>query len=183
MVGRTVTEMTAAGVHPRNEGAELAVDVEGYYRAYGPMVLRRCSRLLRNDQKAVDATQDVFVRLLRNERRLRSESPTSLLLKIATNVCLNVLRSERRRPEDPSDEALLEIAAADEPEPRSQARSALRRIFSREQESTRAIAVMHLVDGLTLEEVAGEVGLSVSGVRKRLRALSGRVAALEGVEP
>jgi len=53
--------------------------------------------------------------------------------------------------------------------------------LGREQASTRTIAVMHLVDGLTLEEVAREVGLSVSGVRKRLRTLKARVAELEGV--
>ena len=48
----------------------------------------------------------------------------------------------------------------------------LDRIFARVPESSRTIAVMHLVDGMTLEEVADAVGLSVSGVRKRLRALS-----------
>ena len=42
------------------------------------------------------------------------------------------------------------------------------------------MAVMHFVDGLTYEEVAAEVGLSVSGVRKRLRTLKGRARALEG---
>jgi RNA polymerase sigma-70 factor (ECF subfamily) len=38
---------------------------------------------------------------------------------------------------------------------------------------------LHLLDGLTLEEVAQEVGLSVSGVRKRLRTLRAHVEALE----
>jgi RNA polymerase sigma-70 factor (ECF subfamily) len=33
------------------------------------------------------------------------------------------------------------------------------------------MAVLHYVDGLTLEQVADETGLSVSGVRKRLRQL------------
>jgi RNA polymerase sigma-70 factor, ECF subfamily len=33
------------------------------------------------------------------------------------------------------------------------------------------MAVLHYVDGLSLEQVADEVGLSVSGVRKRLRKL------------
>jgi len=33
------------------------------------------------------------------------------------------------------------------------------------------MAVLHYVDGMTLEEVARETGYSVSGVRKRLRAL------------
>jgi RNA polymerase sigma-70 factor (ECF subfamily) len=41
------------------------------------------------------------------------------------------------------------------------------------------MAVLHLVDGLTLEEVAAEMGLSVSGVRKRLRTLKAHVAELE----
>ena len=47
--------------------------------------------------------------------------------------------------------------------------------------STRSLAFMHLVDGMTLEEVARESRLSVSGVRKRLRGLKGRLAELEGV--
>ena len=49
----------------------------------------------------------------------------------------------------------------------------------RQQASTREMAVMHLVDGLTLDEVAVEVGLSVSGVRKRLRVLKEHVSQLE----
>jgi DNA-binding NarL/FixJ family response regulator len=48
-------------------------------------------------------------------------------------------------------------------------------IFKREKKSTREIAVMHFVDGMTLKEVADEVGLSVSGVRKRIRELRSRV--------
>lgn len=34
---------------------------------------------------------------------------------------------------------------------------------------------MYFVDGMTLREVAGEVGLSLSGVRKRIRELRIRV--------
>jgi RNA polymerase sigma-70 factor (ECF subfamily) len=33
------------------------------------------------------------------------------------------------------------------------------------------MAMLHYVDGMTLAEVADEVGMSVSGVRKRLRGL------------
>lgn len=160
----------------------MAIDVEAFYRRYGPLVLRRCRRLLRDEQKALDATQDVFVELLRREGRLQESAPAALLQRIATNVCLNRLRGERRRPEDRDDELLLRIASAGEgADRRVETRSALARIFGREQESTAAIAVMHLVDGLTLEEVAAEVALSVSGVRKRLRTLRARVNELEGV--
>jgi RNA polymerase sigma-70 factor (ECF subfamily) len=44
-------------------------------------------------------------------------------------------------------------------------------LFGRHPESTRTIAVLHYVDGLTLEDVARQTKMSVSGVRKRLRKL------------
>ena len=168
----------------------MALDVESHYLRYGPMVLRRCRTLLRDPAKAEDAMQDVFVSLIRNEDRLREEAPGALLLRVATNVCLNRLRGERRHPEDAheDDELALRIAQADDggsdAESRTLARSVLGKLFGADDPlaaSTRSLAFMHLVDGLTLEEVARESRLSVSGVRKRLRGLKGRLAELEGV--
>lgn len=153
----------------------MAVDVEALYRRYAPMVLRRCRRLLQNEEKAVDAMQDVFVQLLRRGHTLDERAPSSLLYTMATNICLNILRAERKRPRTRSDEILMTIAGRDDSESRVLDRHLLERLFAREQPSTRTIAVMHFVDGLTYQEVAREVGLSVSGVRKRLRTLKARV--------
>lgn len=161
----------------------MTIDVEDYYRTYGPMVLRRCRKLLRDEQRAVDAMQDSFVQLLRYEDKLTGESPSSLLYRIATNVCLNLIRSAGRRPEDGNDELLSRIAGCSEPEARISARNILGRLFSTEKESTRVIATLHLLDGMTLEEVSREVGMSVSGVRKRLRPLRAKLYELEGVTP
>lgn len=165
----------------RERAAAAGIDVEAYYRRYGPMVLRRCRALLRHEEKAKDAMQDVFVQLLRNAHRLEHQAPSSLLYRIATNVCLNRIRGEGRRPEDPSEELLLRIASVDDPERKTGARALLARIFRDEQESTRTIAVLHLLDGFTLEEVAAEVGMSVSGVRKRLRTLRAHIEEIEKV--
>jgi len=126
--------------------------------------------------------QDVFVQLLRHQDRLGDGAPSSLLYRMATNVCLNRLRSKRRRPEDPDLDLVLRIAKTTGEEERQVSRGLLSRIFGGEKESTQAIAVMHLLDGMTLEEVAREVGMSVSGVRKRLRTLKGRVRELEGMQ-
>jgi RNA polymerase sigma-70 factor (ECF subfamily) len=73
---------------------------------------------------------------------------------------------------------LSAIADLPDPESTSFTRSMLSRLFAREPDSTRVMAVLHFVDGLTLEETAHEVGLSVSGVRKRLRTLKERLGAL-----
>lgn len=160
----------------------MAIDVEALYRKYGPMVLRRCRQLLQNEEKALDAMQDTFVQLLRHRSRLTADAPCSLLYRIATNICLNVLRTEKRKPVGGRDELLMEIACVDEHEERSLARAFLDDLFSQEKASTRMIAVLHYVDRFTLEQTAAEVGLSISGVRKRLRALRKRGLALEGVQ-
>lgn len=155
----------------------MAVDVENLYRAYGPMVLRRCRRLLRDEQLALDAMHDVFVEILRRREGLHDGALAALFQRVATNVCLNRLRTLRRHPEDRDEELLLAIANH-EPEASEGRALALRifdRIFKGTPASTQLIAVLHHVDGLTVDEVAREVGLSVSGVRKRLRQLRERV--------
>jgi len=160
--------------------AAETIDIEEYYHRYGPMVLRRCRSLLKDEQESLDAMQDTFVQLIRYHKRLRPKAPSSLLYQIATNICLNRIRSSRRRPEVPNDELLQRIAATGEPEPGLIGRIFLNQLFERELPSTRTIAVMHYLDGLTLEEVAREIGLSVSGVRKRLRSLGIRQEKFKG---
>jgi RNA polymerase sigma-70 factor, ECF subfamily len=160
----------------------LAIDVSDYYQRYGPMVLRRCRQLLKEQTKAEDAMHDVFVELLRREGQLHEQAPSSLLYRIATNVSLNRLRSERRRPVTSDDSLLDRIAALGDGEGEgsvSAARQLLSRLFGSEPESTRVIAVLHLQDGLTLEQVAEEVQMSVSGVRKRLRRLREQLQELQ----
>jgi RNA polymerase sigma factor (sigma-70 family) len=151
------------------------LDVAALYERYGPMVLRRCRRLLGDDAEAEDVMQEVFVRLLRHRERLTGSYPSSLLFRIATNLSLNRLRDRKRQPAAPGDEALFRIATMENLD----APLVLDRLFGRHPESTRTMAVLHYVDGMTLEQVGRECGLSMSGVRKRLRGLRASLQALE----
>ena len=160
--------------------AETDMDIEELYQRYGPMVMRRCRQMLGDENEALDASQDVFVQLLKHGDRMTVDYPSSLLYRIATNLCLNKIRSRKRRPETPGEEFLQQVADLDELEPRLEARSVLDALFGRHQESTKTIAVLHYQDGMTLEEVAREVGMSVSGVRKRLRNLRGSLKEVLG---
>ena len=154
-------------------------DIENLYQTYGPMVLRRCRQLLRDEDLAQDALQDVFVRVLHHPNYARAQYPSSLLYRMATNICLNQIRDGQRQPDLPGDDVLMRIAGMEDPEPKFEARSMLGALFGRHQESTRTMAVLYYVDGFTLEEVAHEVGMSVSGVRKRLRGLRESLFNLE----
>ncbi|MGD8538444.1 MAG: sigma-70 family RNA polymerase sigma factor [Candidatus Aminicenantes bacterium] len=155
----------------------MEIDIEEYYTRYGPMVLRRCRQLLRDEEKALDAMHEVFTKLMVGKRRLKGLYPSSLLFRISTNVCLNMIRDQKthRSIDSESEEVLIQLASYDEGENRVILRDLLDRLFRKEKQSTREIATLHFVDGMTLQEVADEVGLSLSGVRKRIRELKARI--------
>ena len=161
------------------KGQPLALDIESIYQRFGPMVMRRCQKILRDEQLALDTMQDVFVQLLSHRERLDDRAMSSLLYRIATNLSLNRLRKAAHEVTTSKDDLLNRIAVLED-EPTSLAKMTLQRLFSGEKASTRVIAVYHLLDGLTLEEVAKEVGLSISGVRKRLRQLRKHLVELQG---
>src|SRR5437588_236001 len=112
------------------------------------MVLRRCHKLLGDEQTARDAMHDVFVQVLS--------------------------RADHGDPD-----LLAEIAELTDPAARNAARAVLDTLFRHEPDATAVMAVLHLHDEMTLEEVAAEVGMSVSGVRKRLAKLRTKLHALE----
>jgi RNA polymerase sigma-70 factor, ECF subfamily len=153
--------------------------IEQWYKTYGPMVFRRCRQLLCDEVSAKDAVQEVFVQVVRNSERIRVEFPSSFLYRIATNVSLNSIRSRKQRREvDRGDTLLAMIADEEDSTEAVSARMLLDKIFAREHVSTRVMATYHFVDGMTLEETARELNMSVSGVRKRLRHLKERFSAV-----
>ena len=159
----------------------MSVDVERYYRTYGPMVMRRCRSLLKDEEEAADAMQDTFVRLLRHKDRLQERGPSSLLYIIATNVCLNRMRSARRDRSDAAGEALDRLAVDSDHEEQVLTGHFLEQLFREQKDDTRTMAICHYLYGMTLEETARVCDMSVSGVRKRLRGLRRDAQKLQGV--
>lgn len=155
----------------------MEINIEEYYTRYGPMVLRRCRQLLRDEERALDAMQEVFTKLMLSKGRLKGIYPSSLLFRISTNVCLNMIRDQKSHRSIDSDreDLLVQLGSYDEGEDKLVVRDLLDRLFRKEKQSTREIATLHFVDGMTLQEVADEVGLSLSGVRKRIRELQARI--------
>lgn len=158
----------------------MKIDIEDYYIRFGPMVHRRCLFLLKDEDRAYDAMQEVFIRLIRNKDRLTGKYPSSLLFRIATNVCLNILQSDKHLTEA-TDDILLSICSSEDIESRYIAQDLLNHIFINEKESTRTIAVMYYIDKMTLKKIASEIGLSVSGIKKRLSKLKENLSISKGI--
>ena len=164
---------------PPEKARPAGIDADACYRRYGPMVLRRCRHLLRDEERARDAMHDVFINVLRHRDRLDDSAPSSLLYRIATNVCLNHLRTARRHPETSGDHLGEQIAEGADPERVATSRSVLARLFDTDLEPIALMAWLRYGGGMTLAEVAREVGLSASCVRKRLSVLRDRLPGLE----
>ena len=106
----------------------MRIDVEDYYLRYGPGVFRRCLSLLQDEDRAYDAMQEVFVRLIEKKDRLYDKYPSTLLFRMATNICLNMIRDERNNIKIDND-FLLGIATNDSFESRFIAQDLLDHIF------------------------------------------------------
>jgi RNA polymerase sigma-70 factor (ECF subfamily) len=149
----------------------MLIDIEQYYAKYSPMVYRRCQSLLKNEEEALDVMQDVFVRVLDKATNIEDKAPSSLLYTIATNLSLNAIKKRKREYSGETDEMIARIASLESHTEITDTSLLLDDIFAGEKPSTKIMAFLHYVDGFTLEETADTVGLSVSGVRKRLRKL------------
>jgi len=144
---------------PRRCVAEL-------YERYGPLVYRRSLRLLGDKEAARDATQEVFLKLIRDVAQLEDRvTVLPWMYRVTTNYCLNLRRNARRRGEEelPELEPSAEYAVESFPD-----RLLAQAILSRFDVATQAVVVGVIVDGLGHEEMAAALGVSRKTIARKL---------------
>lgn len=152
------------------------MEVEIYYKRYGAMVLRRCRKLLGNEEMAQDALQECFMRVLNSG--VPEVCGSSYFYTVATRLCLNILRSkEYRRGLAPQGEC-VDLMSQLDLENHALHRNFLGKFFNLISERDREIAIYFYLDEMTLEETANLAGLSVPQIRRRLQALKSKVNEL-----
>ena len=149
--------------------------------------------LLDDASEAEDATQEAFITLWKNRRKVDPEKIRAWLMKVVRNGCMDRLRV--RRPQAP---ILAEAAASDEPEPgadgpaenveQTQLGLQMRRAIAGLDEPYRTLVVLRDVHQHSYAEIAGVTDLSMDQVkvylhraRRRLRVVLADVLA-EGLE-
>jgi RNA polymerase sigma-70 factor, ECF subfamily len=143
---------------------------ESVMRQYERLVLVTAVRLLGNLEDAQDVSQEVFLKLYRNLKKLeRSGNISGWLYKVTVNACHD-LRS--RRPESvPIEETAEPSAPGDGPpqqlaegERRRALELSLRMLAEREREAV----ILRDLEGLTTQEVARVMGSSEATVRSHI---------------
>lgn len=142
------------------------------YRTAGPVIYRRCLRLLGDRETAREATQEIFLRAVRHHKRLDPSDRDCLpwLYRVTTNYCLNIWRNRESRGAEFSFDEQLDLVHSACAEKRMIAIQNIAALLAPFDDQTRAIALYTHVDGMTQEEVAQVVGLSRRTVGTKLRA-------------
>jgi RNA polymerase sigma-70 factor (ECF subfamily) len=148
---------------PVMETTRARIDV--LYNGYRNRVLKRARQLLRDEQEAQDATQEVFLRLLdAKERVLSHPEPQAWLHRVTTNLCLNHLRDKGRRTK-----LLAKYPASnDQHGGNAEVHATAVQILARVPSELLEIAVYYHADGMTCEEIAAIVGVSRRTIGNRL---------------
>ena len=146
-------------------------------------------RMTGNAEDAADMTQETFIKAYNSLSSFRGDSKFSVwLYRIATNVCLDFLRSRSRKPtvslsveDDEGEETQLDVAdESQSPElllERSLTRDAVHRGLEALPPDYRQVLLLREIQGLSYEEIAEALVLEVGTVKSRIFRARKRLCA------
>ena len=150
--------------------------LDDLFRRHRDMAYRVAYRHLGNDEDALDAVQEAFVKVLTHLSGFQGRSSfKTWLLRVVSNAALDLGRQRGRREflhrEELPTGAEREPAAADDPG-RALEQADLRAMFTAAlaqlPEAQRTTFVLHVEGGLSYREVADALEISIGTVMSRL---------------
>lgn len=149
-----------------------------------------CRRLLGDPTDAADATQEVYLRVVKSVLAFRGESAFGTWLhRVTTNVCMTMLRRRgdvRARGQSAGlvDATFDDIASAETPTDERVANADLARrtakALTQLPDDAREVVVLRDVQGLSTKETAEILGVSEGAVKVRLHRAHTRLRELVG---
>ena len=153
-------------------------NIAALYERYAPAIYAHCRRLLGSAAAGRDALQESFVRVLQHHRVLGpGDQALRYLYRTSTNVCINLLRQRSVR-ERAAPLIAAQIAAVQNSQPIPGDREFVWLLLDQCDETAVAVALMHLVDGMTQVEVAATLGITRRTVYNRIRRIEQLAASL-----
>jgi RNA polymerase sigma-70 factor, ECF subfamily len=155
-------------------------DPQTAYRAYGPALVRKAERILRNREDATDVVHALFVDLIPS---WNTDVDLPYLYRAITNRCLNVVRDRGTRAR-----LLAREGTAAAPVGRVKLEDQvvgvglLAALADRLDDAHMQVLIGRFVDDMTQEELAEHLGVSRKTIGKRLDRIRETVIELRGGE-
>ena len=164
------------------------------FEKHGRAMAAFCNRFVRDPARAEELAQDVFLKVYRSAAAYEPTARFSTFLyRVATNHCLNEVRRAARDPRAGADprggdagaldpDALPSAGASPEDEATGRALArAVERLLERLPENQRAALVLCRFQGLSYDEIAEVLGVTVPAVKSLVHRAT--VAAAEALAP
>jgi RNA polymerase sigma-70 factor (ECF subfamily) len=150
------------------------------YRQYGPALVRKAERVLKNRDDAADVVHALFADLL---PKWTADMDLPYLYRAVTNRCLNALRDHATRARLLAREGTVVGLA---PQARVRLDDAvvgvalIAQLADRLDEAHLEVLVCRFVDDMTQDEIAAQLGVSRKTVGKRLDRIRDAARELRG---
>ncbi len=139
----------------------LEKDIRETVIKYSNMLYKICIVILCNEQDAQDAIQDTFCRYLEKKPDFCDEEhEKAWLIKVATNICRDMIRFRVRHPKISIDEVENTLAAPEQKE-------TLKEILELPVRQ-KTVIYLHYVEGYHIKEIANILGITEGAVKTRL---------------
>jgi len=148
-------------------------------RAHAAAVLRFAWGLCGDRSRAEDIVSETFVRVLTRAPRIETRTALAYLLTIARNCYLGGLRRRRREVPLSDDLAAVEVDPAARLHDEARVAATLRALRLL-PEGERAALLLRVDHGLSYEEIAAALGISVGAAKVRVHRA--RLRLLDAVE-
>lgn len=139
------------------------MNLEEAVRTYSHMLYRICIIMLRNEQDAQDAVQEIYCRYLEKAPVFTdTEHEKAWLMKAAANRCRDMLRFRIRHPQISIDELADSLITGQE---QQDTFTELLELPARQ----RMVIYLYYVEGYRVKEIAQMLGISQQAVKKRMQ--------------
>ena len=141
-------------------------------RDHGDSMFRVALSIVRHHQFAEDVTQDALLKAWRALPGFRGDAPLrGWLLRITHNTAVSALRKRREEPLDPyvlGQSAALDLTAIDESVENRAAYADFFVALAELDELSKTIVVLREIEGLSYDEIAAALSVSLPTVKTRL---------------
>jgi RNA polymerase sigma-70 factor (ECF subfamily) len=135
---------------------------------YDDRAYRLALRITGNREDAEESLQDAFWSVIRKIDTFRGDSSLgSWIYRIVANAAYQKLRGRAHRRDEISLDEVLPLAGIDDPAAQTELRAALNSAIGELPAAYRAVTILREVEGLSMAEVAGPLGITVAAAKSR----------------